>query len=157
MLTDPQMQILATALRAETNQVVVDALAIRDDISLTNWVNTASTTSAWNPTMAKRDLFEATNVTKFDGLTQGKRDAWKLLLDNSPIDISRQKMRNAVVDTWGNTDSVAVLTACTRFATNGELYLGSSDATTNTVTAKKLNVPGLINLNDVSQSLNRFQ
>jgi hypothetical protein len=156
MLTDPQMQTLATALRAEQNASVVAALAIRDDITLTAWVNAASTTSAWSPAMSERDLFEATNVTKFDGLTAGKRDAWRLMLSNSPIDMSRQKMRGAVQDTWGNTDSIAVLQACTRFATNGEMYLGSSDATTNTVTAKKLNVPGLISLNDVSASLNRF-
>lgn len=156
MLTDAQMQTLATALRGEQNAVVVAAMAIRDDVTLTSWVNAASATSAWSTTMSKRDLFEATDVTKFDGLTAGKREAWRLLLDNSPIDMSRQKMRKAVQDSWGNTDSVAVLQACTRFATNGEVYLGSSDQTTNTVTAKKLNFAGTISLADVSQSLNRF-
>lgn len=156
MLTDAQLQTLATALKAETTQSVVNALAIRDDITLTTWVNAPSAISAWNATMAKRDLFEATDVTKFDGITQGKRDAWRLMLDNSPIDMSRQKMRKAVQDTWGNADSVAVLQACTRFATNGEVYLGSADATTNTVTAKKLNFAGYISINDVSSALNRF-
>lgn len=156
MLTNAQLQTLATALRAETDPGVVAALAARDDFTLTSWVNTASAIIAWNTTMAKRDLFEATDVTKFDGLTTGKRDAWKLLLDNSPIDMSRQKMRKAVQDTWGNTDSIAVLQACTRFATNGEVYLGSADATTNTVTAKKLNFTGTISITDVSSALNGF-
>lgn len=32
MLTDTQKQTLANALRAETNQTVVDALAIRNDV-----------------------------------------------------------------------------------------------------------------------------
>ena len=156
MLTDAQMQTLATALRGEQNAAVIAAMVIRDDVTLTSWVNAASATSAWNTTMSKRDLFEATDVTKFDGLTAGKREAWRLMLDNSPIDMSRQKMRKAVQDSWGNADSIAVLQACTRFATNGEVYLGSSDQVTNTVTAKKLNFAGTISLTDVSQSLNRF-
>jgi hypothetical protein len=33
MLTDTQKQTLANALRAETNQAVVDALAIRNDVA----------------------------------------------------------------------------------------------------------------------------
>ena len=156
MLTDGQMQTLAAALRAETDQTVVAALAVRNDVALTAWCNSASTVDAWNEAMGARELFEATDVTKFDGLTAGKRDAWRLLLEFAPIDFTRQKMRKAVQDAWGNTDSVAVLQACTRKATQGEVYLGGSDATTNTVTAKKLNYSGSISLDDVSNALNRY-
>ena len=106
--------------------------------------------------MSGRDLFEATDVTKFDGLTAGKRDAWRMMLDFQPLDFARNKLRKAVVDVWGETDSVSVLQACTRKATNGEKYLGGTAATENTVTAWKLSVPGQIGMNDISNALNRF-
>jgi len=111
---------------------------------------------AWNEAMGSRDLFEATDVTKFDAVNPGKRDAWRLLLEFAPINFTRQKMRKAVPDVWGTTDAVAVLQACTRKATRGEVRLGGSDATTNTVTAKKLNYSGSISLDDVSNALNRY-
>jgi hypothetical protein len=156
MLTDGQMQTLAAALRAETDQTVVAALAVRNDVALTAWCNSASAVDAWNEAMGARELFEATDVTKFDGLTAGKRDAWRLLLEFAPIDFTRQKMRKAVPDVWGTTDAVAVLQDCRRKATRGEAYLGGNDATTNTVTAKKLNYSGSISLDDVSNALNRY-
>ena len=155
-LTTAQQQTLATALRAETDAGVVAALAIRNDVALTTWCNSLSSVDAWHNAMGKQDLFEAMDITKFDGLTAGKRDAWRLLLEFAPIDFTRQKLRKAVQDAWGNTDSVAVLQACTRKATRGEVYLGGTDATTNTVTAKKLNYTGSISLDDVSNVLNRY-
>lgn len=156
MLTDSQQQTLAAGIRAETNQACVDALAIRNDVAMTEWVNGNSTQDAWNPSMSGRLLFEATDVAKFDGLTAGKRDAWRLMLDFAPLDMARNKLRKAVVDAWGNTDSVAVLQACVRKATNGEKYLGGTSATENTVTAWKLNVPGNIGMNEISTALNRY-
>ena len=101
-------------------------------------------------------LFEAGDVTKFDGLSAGKRDSWKLLLEFAPIDFARNKMRKAVTDIWGNTDSVAVLQACTRKATNAEKYLGGNSATENTVTALKLNWTGTISYSEIGEILNRY-
>lgn len=155
-LTTAQQQTLATALRAETDAGVVAALAIRNDVALTTWCNSLSSVDAWHNAMGKQDLFEAMDITKFDGLTAGKRDAWRLLLEFAPIDFTRQKLRKAVQDAWGNTDSVAVLQDCRRKATRGEAYLGGNDATTNTVTAKKLNYTGSVSLDDVSNALNRY-
>ena len=48
-MTDAQLQTLAAAIRAETNQACVDALAIRNDVAMEQWVNAASAQSAWNP------------------------------------------------------------------------------------------------------------
>lgn len=155
-LTSNQQQTLATAIRASTDPVVVAALAIRDDVTLTNWCNSASNTDAWIENMSKPLLFEAMNITQFDGITAGKRDAWKMIMDNAPVDFSRAKMRNSVVDIWGNTNSVAVLQACTRKATNAEVALGGTSRTTNTVVALSLNVPGVLSLNEISELLNRF-
>lgn len=156
MLTDPKLQTLASALRAETDANVVNYLANRMDVQLAEWCNTASASDAWNQAMTGSMLFEATNVVKFDTLTAGKRASWDLMLRYSPLDMGRNKLRLAVIDVWGTTDSVAVLQACTRKATNGEKYLGSTSVTANTVTALKLTVPGAISVDEVSQALNRF-
>lgn len=156
MLLDAQLQTLAAAIRAETNQACVDALAIRNDVAMEAWINAASAQSAWNPSMTGVDLFEASDVTKFDSLTAGKRDAWRMMLDFAPINFGKQKFRKAVTDAWGATDSKAVLTACTRRATNGEKYLGGTVATENTIAAWKLNFSGNIPIGEISNALNRF-
>ena len=155
-MTETKKQTLAAALRAETDAGVVSMMAIRDDVGLAAWCNAASAVDAWNPSMTDRLLFEAGDVTKFDGLTAGKRDSWQLMLDFAPIDFARNKMRAAVKDIWGNTDSVAVLQACTRKATNAENYLGGNSATENTVTALKLNWAGTLSHSDISDVLNRY-
>ena len=156
MLTDTQKQTLAAALRAETDAGVVAMMAIRNDVWLAEWCNAESAVNAWQPAMTNRLLFEAGDVTKFDGLSAGKRDSWKLLLEFAPIDFSRNKMRKAVTDIWGNTDSVAVLQACTRKATNAENYLGGNSATENTVTALKLKWTGTTSYSEIGEILNRY-
>ncbi len=156
MLTEPQKQTLAAAIRAETTQAVIDALAIRNDVALADWCNSDSAQSAWNPALSARLLFEATDVAKFDNLTAGKRDAWKLMRDSAPLDFARNRMRRAVLDIWGATDSVAVLHACTRKATNAEAVFGGGSATENTVTALKLNWFGVLSYNDISDMLNHY-
>ena len=156
MMTESQYQTLAAALRAETNANVVNYLANRMDVQLAEWCNAASAVDAWQPAMTNRLLFEAGDVTKFDGLSAGKRDSWKLLLEFAPIDFARNKMRSAVKDIWGNTDSVAVLQACTRKATNAENYLGGNSATENTVTALKLKWTGTTSYSEIGEILNRY-
>lgn len=154
MLTNTQKTTLAAALRAETNQGVIDAVAISNITFLVEWCNGESATDAWNTAVSGSKLFEDTDVTKFDGLTAGKRDAWRLMLDFSPIDMSRAKNRRAVQDVWGNTDSVPILQDMRRKATRGEAYLGGSSATTNTVTALKLNYVGSLSIDDIATALN---
>ena len=156
MMTEAQQQALATALRAETDAGVVAMMAIRNDVWLAEWCNAESAVNAWQPAMTNRLLFEAGDVTKFDGLSAGKRDSWKLLLEFAPIDFARNKMRKAVTDIWGNTDSVAVLQACTRKATNAENYLGGNSATENTVTALKLKWTGTTSYSEIGEILNRY-
>lgn len=156
MLTITQQQALAAGIRAETNQACVDALAIRNDVAMTEWVNSASSQDAWNPAMTGKLLFEASNIGKFDNLTAGKRDAWRMMLDFQPLDFARNKLRKAVVDVWGETDSVSVLQACTRKATNGEKYLGGTSATENTVAAWKLNWTGTVSYSEIGEILNKY-
>lgn len=153
-MTPAQLVTLKAALLAETDSGVVAALAIRNDVALTEWCNTASTTDAWSSNVSDKDIFEACDVTKFDSLTAGKRESQTRLERYAPIDFTKQKMRKAIQDIWGNTDSIPILQAFTRKATNGELYFGGTVVTTNTVSATKLNVPGQISMNDVSNALN---
>jgi len=155
-MLDAQLQTLAAAIRAETNQACVDALAIRNDVAMEQWINSDSAQDAWNPAMTGVDMFEVTDVTKFDGLVAGKRKAWRLMLDFAPINFGRQKFRKAVTDAWGTADSKAILTACTRPATNGEKYLGGTTVTENTISAWKLRFPGNIPISEISNALNRF-
>lgn len=154
-LTNAQRTTLAAAIRAETDPSVTAALAIRDDVTLENWVNANSTVDAWNEAMTAADLFVAMDVTKFDALTAGKRDAWKLMMDYAPINLRKNEYRKAVVDVWGTVDSVLVLQACVRKATNGEKYLGGTTVVENTVSALKLSNPGRISRDDVSIALNK--
>ena len=154
MLTNNQKTALAAAIRAETNQGVIDAVAIGNITYLVEWCNGLSTTDAWNTAVSGNDLFEASDVTKFDGLTAGKRDAWRMMLDFAPIDMSRVKNRRAVQDVWGNTDSITILQDMRRKATRGEIYLGGTNATTNTVSALKLNYIGGLSIDDIATALN---
>lgn len=154
MLTRAQQTALAVALKSETDAGVVAAIGIKNISFLVEWCNGLSTTDAWNTSVAGTDLFEASDVTKFDGLTAGKRDAWRMMLDFAPIDMSKLKNRKAVQDVWGNTDSVAVLQDMRRKATRGEAYLGGTSATTNTVTAIKLNYVGSLSIDDIATALN---
>ena len=142
MLTDTKLQTLATALRAETDANVVNYLANRMDVQLAEWCNTASASDAWNPAMTGGMHVRGNQRRQVRQLPAGKRDAWKLMLDFTPLDMGRNKLRLAVIDVWGDTDCIAVLQACTRKATNGEKYLGTTTVTEKTVTALKLTVAG---------------
>lgn len=156
MLNTTQMQTLAGALRASVDATVVAALALRNDVALAAWCNAASAQDCWREDVGGSDLFQETDVAKFDNLTAGKRDAWRLMLTYAPVNFGKLKNRKAVQDVWGVADSVAVLQAVTRKATNAEQIFGGVDATTNTVTAWKLTVPGNVSIDDVSNSLNRY-
>ena len=153
-LTTEQRATLAAHIKANTNEDVVAALAIRNDNGLTQFYNGLTATDAWRSNVSGNDLFGMTDVTKFDGLTAGKRDAWRLMLDFSPIDMTRNAYRRAVVDAWGNIESVAILKDCLRKATVAEVALGGNSATTNTVSALKLNWEGTLGVMDVAVALN---
>ena len=78
MLTDAQLQTLAAALRAETDQTVVAAMAIRNDVALRDWCNGASAVDAWNEAMGSRDLFEATDEEISGSIAPKRSDVSKI-------------------------------------------------------------------------------
>ena len=153
MLTNAQLQTLKAAIAAETNSAFVGYRTNGQTDLMADWYNQPSSTDAWMYAAQRSTLFEATDVTKFDGLTAGKRDAWRLLLDNTPIDFGRNANRKAVQDIWGNTDSVAVLQALREKATRAQALFGGTSKTTNTVTALDRAFTGSLSGYDISQAL----
>lgn len=156
MFTQGQQQALVQALRSETNATVVAAIAARNDTQLLSWCNDLSTADAWSDAMDSKSLFQAADITKFDNLTAGKRDAYRMMLDYAPHDMSKNANRKAVLDIWGVTDSVPVLQACVRKATRAETYIGGTVAATNGVSALKLSWSGKVDLETLSTALNTY-
>ena len=155
-LTSAQQTTLVTALKAETNPTLVAALANRNDAYVLSWCNAASAVNAWNPAVHFNTLVAAAPLTLYDGLTQGKRDEWRLLGDyNDPMDMTRQVNRDTIVDAWGTLSrSVPILQAGVRLATHAETYFGGTTATTNTVSALILTHPGTLDQTELSDALN---
>lgn len=157
MLDSTQLVTLKNHIVANMDPDVVAALSIRNDIELARLYNLPTTTVAWMKAASRQNIFEAMDLTLFDGVSAGKRDAWRMLMDNVPIDFGRNPMRKAVTDVWsaqtqGQRD--ALLTALTEFATVAEDALGGATKTTGGVTALDRNWKGLLGHPDISAALN---
>lgn len=155
-LTNAQRTAIRNGINAETDPSIVAARtpATRDDSILTAWCNGLSATDAWISSCDAKTLFEAMNITQFDALTAGKRATWDIMMRNAPLDFRRNKLRNAVVDVWGNADSVAVLTALREKATRAEFYIGGTTRTTNTVAALDRDFVGQLTMLEIGQAMN---
>jgi hypothetical protein len=162
VMTPQQLATLNTHIRANQNATVIAALAIRDDDTIRDWYNGASATDAWEGACDRQALFEAMSITVFDGLTGGKRDSWRLMLEQAqltPLDFGRPKMRSAVIDIWPAAQATSILTACTRKATRGEMVFGGSSETATVtggtnVTATDLTLEITLSSGDISAALN---
>lgn len=153
-LKSGQLATLKAAILAETDATLAQYRANGQTTMIAEWYNQLTDTDAWMSSVDSRTLYEAMDITKFDNLSSaGKRDAWRLMLDFAPADMTRVKQRKAVQDIWGNTDSVAILEAVRRKATKAEVVLGGSTVTTNTVSALKLNWEGSLSGDDVALAL----
>lgn len=163
-----QLVTLGAHIRANVNPVVVAALAIRDDVTITTEYNKAATpaVSAWRYNMRGLDLWKAMTLTQYDGITQAsKRELWMKWIDVAnlePVDFGRQENRNAVTDIWVNLNAsqmVALLGRLTEQATVFETAFpitprtGGSGASQ--VTAGDRSVTGPCTLDDISDALNK--
>lgn len=150
---------LAAHIRANTDPIVVAALAIRDDDAIRDWYNAATSTDAWVNAVDRQSLFEMTPITNFDGLSAGKRDAWRLMLEQAsvtPLDFGRAKLRFAVRDIWATAQADAILTACTRKATRCEMVFGGTVEASGTVLATDLIVSEWLVSYTISTILNQY-
>lgn len=160
MLTINQETVLIAAIKASSDPVLAPLVISRDNVLISDWLNSSSTVNAWHESCNALELFQASDITKFDNLTAGKRDAWRLMLDFAPHDMRINANRKAIVDIWEAStnkpgdDAPAVLTKCLRKATNGENILGGTKATSDTVTAIKLDFIGHISVEDISKAFN---
>lgn len=111
------------------------------------WCNAASGTLAWVTAVPVADTEEAPLYTTYDSLAQGKRDSWLVFLRNAR-DFSKAKVRNWIVDVWGNatagSNSESVLLAGTVQATNAEVKFGGPTRTTGTVSAIARSWSGMV-------------
>lgn len=158
-LQDTQASILAADIRANTDPVVVAALAIRDDDTICAYYNAATTTKCWISEVDGQSLFELTPITVFDSLTAGKREAWMMLIEQSrisPLDFGRSKFRSAVVDIWAASERTSILNGVTRYATRAEILFGGTVESTGGVSATDLKVEITLQSIDVSLALNQF-
>lgn len=157
MLDSDQLVTLKAHIVANTDPAVMAAFAIRNDIELARLYNLPSATIAWRKAATRQDIFEAMDLTLYDSVVPGKRDAWRMLMDNAPIDFGRNQMRKAVTDVWSQQTANqrdALLTGLTEFATVAEVALGGSVKTTGTVAATDRNWKGMLGHPDISDALN---
>jgi hypothetical protein len=155
MLTTEQLTALKNAINAETNATLVGYRNNGQTTMIASWYNNTSNTDAWNSAVSQSILFDSTDIAKFDNITAGKRDAWRMLMDFAPCDATRIKTRKGIQDIWGDADSVTVLQNCLRKATKAEVVFGGTSVTTNTVTGLKLNWEGQISGDDVASALSQ--
>jgi len=150
---------LAAHIRANTNLEIISALANRQDSIICDWYNQSTTTDAWESAVTRQALFGMMPITVFDGLTAGKRDAWRLMMEQAsqePLDFGKPKMRSAVRDIWPAVNADAILTACTRKATRCEVIFGGTVEASGSVSATDLNIEETLTPYVVSVCLSQY-
>lgn len=160
LVPEDHYAVLAAAIRANTDPAIVTALSVRDDDTICNYYNVLTTTSAWRESVSREDLFEMMPITVFDGLSPGKRDTWKLMLEQAettPLDFGKAKLRAATRDIWPTGNGDDILNACTRKATRCEMLYGGSVETSGSVSATDLAVEQpVLTTYQVSVALNQY-
>lgn len=155
-LTPAQETTLRAAILAEP--ALAAPLSIRNDPAIADYCNAATTQLAWRTVYSSDDLFQSTVLVEYIARSAAERQAYDLLVSIGMMDPSRARLRNAIADIFsGSTNSTSrglILNDMTRFATWAERLFGGTNATTDTVTAWRLNWSGTISPSTVSSILN---
>lgn len=160
MLTDPQLQALAAALRASTVPAVVEALAIRNDMALADWCNAPSSFVVWKTFVPKAEVGRTFVASALAAITAGNNDKLSCFALWNPdgVNPSRVDTRQFFDDIFsvaaGASTRAALLALWKRFATNAERIWTTGTGTDATPGA--LVYEGNLHYNDVSAALNRF-
>lgn len=129
-------------------------IAAGNPISVQTWANAETSTRGWLTAAPQSALRKAPTYTSYDTLSTGKRDSWRLLVDD-PQDCTKAKIRNWITDVWGAataaSNAEAVLLACTELATNAQVAVGGATRTTGTVSALDRTYAGLLTEIDARQ------
>lgn len=162
MLTDAQLIVFSVAMRANTDPAVVEAVAIGNATYLVEYYNTVASPAvkAWRTSVQPEETDEATPWAVFSDIAKaGQRDSWLHGFMRFPRDYSRGPVRKWLTDVWGNattgSNAEAILvSAGQRNITRAESVLGGNNiATTNQVSALKLQWEGEVTIDDVGRAL----
>jgi hypothetical protein len=157
MLTDQQMTTLAAAIRASADAGVIAALAIRNDVLLTNWCNSAGTFVVWKTSLTAQQMHSAYVWTELDTLSQSKFNQLTLMLSQGSVDPSQANIRQGFTDIFAGGATTGTRTAlialAKRFATQAEKMFATGTGTNAAPGALVLD--GNVGLTEVSTALNR--
>jgi hypothetical protein len=163
-LSTAQLATLRAAILAETDPAFVAWRTDGAQGAMAEFYNAAASPieRAWMSFATAKQLDLKSDYSAFDGLSQGKRDAWSLVLQYAPRDCAVDDLgggvnsvRKALADIWtgsapANAARTAILNAVTRPITKAEKLLGgSATATQSTVTALVLAWEGTITTVDI--------
>lgn len=157
MLTPAQDTALAAAIRADTDQAVIDALAIRNDVGLADLYNADSTFVVWRKSIQPADYRAAIVWTEVDTLTAGKARIWEWVTANmtQALDGSDLNVRQGIADAFGagTTTRANLLAVAKRFATKCEALFATGTGTD--ADPGDLVFEGKLSHSDISRALNK--
>jgi hypothetical protein len=157
MLTTEQATTLAAHIRANTDQAVIDALDVRNDVLMAELYNAPSTFIVWRSVMTPAEARDAIaggdGLAQLDNLTAGKRDSllWVLEGDTEPSNAAQRAAIESLCGTQ-NTLKAAILAAQKRAATKAEQVFASGTGTTQS--PGTLGWEGTLSFYDVGVALN---
>jgi len=163
MLTDAQLQMLATHIKANTEPNVVAALAIRNDTELARLYNLLSELIVWRKTVSTFEVGNAVNYVAVEAMTDINRTKVTTFYAMNPtsFDPSRSDIRTYWSNTFGGAlggqgqstrDALEALWR--RAATVFESVFATG--TGNQANPASLVVEGQIGVNELSTALNRY-
>lgn len=112
-LTQAQRTTLANHIKANVNQEVVSALAIRNDTELARLYNLNSSFYVWREAILPEEYREAMDWTEVDNLSVGKARIWEWITQNFTMNInaSKQNIRAGLNNAFNNTTTKTNLLA----------------------------------------------
>ena len=155
-MTPEQRATLAAAIRADTDQAVVAALDIRNDVLLAELYNAASTYYVWRSAIPVDEYRDALVWTEVDGLTAGKARIWEWVTGQMtlPLQADKTAVRQGLADCWAanTTTRQQLLSISKRFASKAEKLFATGTGTD--ASPGLLGWEGTVTYTDVGIALN---
>ncbi len=141
------------ALVAQADGAAVKALEVGDDVGLAAYLNGPSDTTAWPASVSRAALQAVTDIAAFAALSDGFRDAWRMLLDSAPLDLTSEKTRADIAAIWRD-GADAMLAALVVPATRAEVLIGGEAASAGAVSALVRAEIGSVDIASIGKALN---
>ena len=155
-LTDAQYTALANDIRSNTDQAVIDALAIRNDTELTRLYNLDSAFWVWRSNVPPEEYMTALDWTEVDNMSAGKARVWDWATQyqTAPLDATNANLRAGIASAFPANTQAALTAVAKRFASVfEELYTTGTGSNGDPGIAV---VEGPLSLFDLSKALNEF-